>query len=333
MENNAYLLLLLKELQGHISPEEAAQLRQWRASSPENDATARDYTLLWEKAEGFNKQFNPDLDAAFAKVQAGIQRPEETPMQSRTFFRKYLRAAAAIALLAISVWGYQQYVNAPAALNELATAGQQEVRQIALSDGTEVWLRNGSSLQFPSKFSGKKRVVKLNGEGYFKVAHDAKHPFQVRLDNHGYVQVLGTEFGVNQHTGNTTVLVRNGRVQFSPNGKTKSPVLTASQKATYDADKSRLSISNVNSLNDLAWQAGGLEFVKTPLSQVIEDIEKYYHVKIALQNRQVANCLHSSPLTRDSVDHVLQGIALAYGFKLRHTGAGSYELSGGACPD
>lgn len=333
MENNAYLLLLLKELQGQISPDEAAQLRQWRDASPENEAAARDYILLWKKAEGFHKEFNPDLDAAFAKVQAGIRRPEQVPMQGRTFFRKYLRAAAAIALLVLSLWGYQHYVNAPAALNSVASAGQQEVRQLALSDGTVVWLRKGSSLQFPDKFSGKRRLVKLNGEGYFKVAHDAEHPFRVALDGKGYVQVLGTEFGINQQTNTTTVLVRSGRVQFSPDGKTQSPVLTANQKAEYDATANRLSISNVSSLNDLAWQAGGLEFVKTPLSQVIEDIEKYYHVKVDLQNRQVANCLHSSPLTRDPVESVLEGIALAYGFKLRQTGADSYELSGGACPN
>lgn len=333
MENNAYLLLLLKELKGQISPDEAAQLHQWRAASPENDAAARDYILLWDKAGTYNHEFRPDMDAAFSKVQARIRNLEAPGLQSRTFFRKYLRAAAAIALLALSVWGYREYINAPATLDAFASADQQEVREVSLYDGTEVWLRKGSSLQYPNVFSGQQRLVKLNGEGYFKVAHDPAHPFRVALEGKGYVQVLGTEFGVNQQVQGTSVLVRSGRVQFSPDGKTQSPVLTANQKAEYDVAGNKLVVSNVSTLNDLAWQTGGLQFVKTPLTQVFKDIEKYYGVNITVLNTNIGGCLHSSPLTHGSVDDVLEGIAQAYGFKLKHTGSESYELSGGSCPN
>ncbi len=77
----------------------------------------------------------------------------------------------------------------------------------------------------------------------------------------------------------TTVLVRSGKVKFFPNATTQSPVLTANQKAVFDLASNTLRVSNAVSLNELAWQTGGLEFVKTPLSQVILDLEKYYHVK------------------------------------------------------
>ena len=42
--------------------------------------------------------------------------------------------------------------------------------QLSLSDGTQVWLNAASTLKYPIAFSGKERIVELNGEAYFEVA-------------------------------------------------------------------------------------------------------------------------------------------------------------------
>lgn len=42
--------------------------------------------------------------------------------------------------------------------------------------------------------------------------------------------------------------------------------------------------SNVSTFNELSWQTGGLEFIDTPLRDVIRDLEATYHVKISLSN-------------------------------------------------
>ena len=41
--------------------------------------------------------------------------------------------------------------------------------QLALSDGTEVWLNAESSITFPTIFTGKERTVSIKGEAYFEV--------------------------------------------------------------------------------------------------------------------------------------------------------------------
>ena len=67
--------------------------------------------------------------------------------------------------------------------------------KLTLSDGTEVWLNANSRLAYPTVFNGRERKVELQGEAYFKVAHDARHPFIV--DAGGMqTRVLGTEFNV-----------------------------------------------------------------------------------------------------------------------------------------
>ena len=51
---------------------------------------------------------------------------------------------------------------------------------IVLDDGTKVYLNSLSSLRYPTRFTGEKRVVDLDGEAYFEVAKSEK-PFIVQF--------------------------------------------------------------------------------------------------------------------------------------------------------
>lgn len=70
---------------------------------------------------------------------------------------------------------------------------------VVLGDKSEIWLNADSKLKFPVNFKGGERRVILSGEAYFKVAHDAEHPFVVETDL-GDVKVYGTEFNVKRYT-------------------------------------------------------------------------------------------------------------------------------------
>lgn len=75
---------------------------------------------------------------------------------------------------------------------------------ITLEDGTTVLLFPGSELQFPATFPASKRTVRLSGEGYFDVRHDAARPFTVQAGDASVV-VLGTSFNVRAYAAETTV--------------------------------------------------------------------------------------------------------------------------------
>ena len=51
---------------------------------------------------------------------------------------------------------------------------------VNLPDGSKVWLNAGSSLKYPTQFNDKQRVVSMQGEAYFEVESDKKHPFIVK---------------------------------------------------------------------------------------------------------------------------------------------------------
>ena len=67
--------------------------------------------------------------------------------------------------------------------------------RLELSDGSIVWLNHGSSLRFPLQFTGKERMVHLEGEAYFKVKSNASRPFIVRASDLQFM-ATGTEFNI-----------------------------------------------------------------------------------------------------------------------------------------
>ncbi|HEY0769382.1 MAG TPA: FecR family protein, partial [Sphingobacteriaceae bacterium] len=91
--------------------------------------------------------------------------------------------------------------------------------QVILPDGSKVWLNAGSSLRFPTAFTGKERQVELTGEAYFEIAKittlsssgrdKQRMPFKVKTDK-ANVEVLGTHFNVmayaEEGSVNTTLL-------------------------------------------------------------------------------------------------------------------------------
>ena len=104
--------------------------------------------------------------------------------------------------------------------------------QLALSDGSKVWLNSMTEFRFPVAFTGEERKVYLTGEAYFEVAPNSKHPFIVVTEEGMEVKVYGTEFNMNtyQHGGVQTVLV-SGKVGIRVNATGKEVMLAPRQMA------------------------------------------------------------------------------------------------------
>lgn len=54
--------------------------------------------------------------------------------------------------------------------------------KIVLADGSQVWINSQSVLEFPSRFTGGERRVKLKGEAYFEVSRNESKPFVVEVE-------------------------------------------------------------------------------------------------------------------------------------------------------
>lgn len=153
---------------------------------------------------------------------------------------------------------------------------------LMLSDGSQVWLNVGSSLTYPTAFSGKERKVKITGEAYFEVAHRDGIPFKVQHDNVS-VNVLGTHFNMNSYEDENEerITLLEGSVLISKNKSSK--LLKPGQQASIISTES----SDIKILNDvnieevMAWKNGKFRFGEnSDIAAVMRQISRWYNVDI-----------------------------------------------------
>ncbi len=154
--------------------------------------------------------------------------------------------------------------------------------KVVLSDGTRVWLNSSSSLTFPSDFTGAQRNVKLTGEGYFEVAHQAQKPFIVETNKQS-VEVLGTHFNINAYSDEnqikTTLL--EGSVKVLTADQKRSATLKPGEAAVL-SDKN-LSVQLADVSQSIDWINGRFNFSHTDVKLVLRKIARWYDIEVAYE--------------------------------------------------
>ena len=157
---------------------------------------------------------------------------------------------------------------------------------LKLSDGSEVWLNVGSSLTYPTAFTGKERKVKITGEAYFEVVHNAEMPFIVQHDE-VRVSVLGTHFNVNTYEGETAerITLLEGAVRV--NKSMVSQLLKPGQQASIVNESNDIKVlSNVDLNEVMAWKEGKFRFGEhTDIGTIMRQISRWYNVDIEYKGK------------------------------------------------
>ncbi|SHL88592.1 FecR domain-containing protein [Chitinophaga sp. CF418] len=170
-------------------------------------------------------------------------------------------------------------------LNKLIVPHGKEY-SIRLSDGTEIRMNAGSTLQFPFGFAGSSREISLTGEAYVKVAAAAGQPFTVHTPE-ATIQVLGTEFNINTYSpGKAAISLVQGAVKVLA-GKQKV-VLQPGFQAEYTTQNG-INTHPFDKNDVLSWLEGEYDFRETPLSEIIPILERWYDVKIITDHPAVAD--------------------------------------------
>jgi len=172
-------------------------------------------------------------------------------------------------------------VAAQVQFNTLSTVrGEQSPYPLVLADGTKVWLNAESSITFPTSFSGKERVVKITGEAYFEVVHDASHPFKVKVRDQ-IIEDLGTQFNINAYPDEPamkTTLI-NGKVKISEGSQVA--LLKPGFQAVVSPSGSSIIVQAADLDQVMAWKNGNFEFEGTPLKDIMRQISRWYDVDIS----------------------------------------------------
>lgn len=180
--------------------------------------------------------------------------------------------------------------------------------EIMLADGSKVWLNSGSTLTFPSKFNGKKRLVELDGEGFFEVKSDKEHPFIVSTSKY-QVKAVGTSFNIYdyQDSPQFEAALLNGKVEVTTNAKKSSVViLTPNQRAALC--QGVLEVKLIKNANNYLWRKGILYF-NEPLLEVFDKLQEYYDIEFQIRNTSLTR---ESPYctgkfrAKDGLEHIIR---------------------------
>jgi ferric-dicitrate binding protein FerR (iron transport regulator) len=323
MEENEYTILILRRLSRQTSPAEEARLQHWLDADPVNLLEYQSVEKTWQDCGSVLHHRTFDQKAAWEKidplraVSPAISTTRAAHPQ-RSIARKTMLAAASILLvLSSAAWWY--YTTLQRSSFRLITA-EHVNREITLPDGSSVFLRKGATLRYPGSFNSTVREVELTGEAFFQLAHDPSKPFRVRTA-HAIIEDIGTSFLVKNQGPRDEVIVTTGKIKLiDRNDTSNSVVITPGDKAILKENTPINAVERVTGTNFMSWKTQILDFRETPMEQVVQDVNEYYRVPLAIDpacQAEAAKIRMTAHFDNQPLKEVLDEIRLTTGLDTR----------------
>ena len=312
MDKIYYKELIEKYFDGNITDAEIKKLSDWI----KNDRHLQNW---WE--EEFSKSdagINPVLrDKLFARIKEQTQGKEETQGKEnpRTIRMNPWKWAAAIVLpICIAFFTYylvdsSQTVGAPF----IVKADKGDKATIELPDGTNVVLNSASQLSYLNNFGENGRRVQLNGEAYFKVAHDEKCAFIVQVGDLE-VKVLGTSFNVSAYEDakDVTVVLLEGKVGVY--AQKISHIMKPGDKIEYNKATHKITATQVHPTDYIEWTKGNMYFEKESLENIMKTLSRIYDVEIRFDSNKLPNEYFTGTIPGGGIQNALNILMLTSPF-------------------
>jgi transmembrane sensor len=284
--------LIFQVLGDTASPFEVGRLKQWREAAPENEEYFQEMAQVWSLTapEPFAPASgpppvedilvavpipsSPDIEPVAAELEASPDRSldiseRRTPQaESGSPWLRWGLMAASVAAVGLGLQFFGPGTQSPTAVHQ---AAQEQSLTVTLGDGSFVRLAAGSSLR-EWDVEGT-REVSLEGKAFFAVARDEARPFIVRAGA-GEVRVLGTRFQVSSVGDEMETVVVEGLVRVTSEGG--SVEVPAGSMVTANGDEAPETREVEDVLALLDWPEGTLLYQATPLSQVVQEVSRYY---------------------------------------------------------
>jgi transmembrane sensor len=199
-------------------------------------------------------------------------------------------------------------------------------KEITLKDGTTVFLNSGSSVFVSSRFGERTREVKLNGEAFFNVHHNAAKPFIIHS---GKLQttVLGTSFDIKAYPEDehVKVSVSTGRVKVEGSNAAAKPALyakalTHNQALVYDKVKGSHLVTTVNVDSISAWRSNHLNFDNASYEEIARMLGRWYDLDVTLSINRHDSRRYTLSFYNEPPDKVLNVLSALTGM--------SYTMNG-----
>ena len=305
MDKTHYKELIEKYFEETITDVEIKELSDWI----KNDRQLHDW---WEQEfERSDSSMNPVLrDKIFARIK------EETLGKEVHSPRIIPWKWVAAILLPVCVAFFFFYLldSSPTAETPfIVKAAKGDKATIELPDGTNVVLNSASQLSYLNNFGEKVRRVQLNGEAYFKVAHDEKHAFIVQIGDLE-VKVLGTSFNISAYKDDKeiTVVLLEGKVGVY--AQERSHIMKPGDKIEYNKTTHQIKTTQVHPTDYIEWTKGNMYFEKESLENIMKTLSRIYDVEIRFDSGKLPKEYFTGTIPGGGIQNALNILMLTSPF-------------------
>lgn len=317
------------------SPVEREFWQRWQAANPDKEEVLlQAKTILLElDADGSNWE-EKRKSRLFSKIKKRIDskgKGDSIPRYAnRSPVEMWVRVGVFVFLIAVSSISFwvsfseEETVPVVSALEWITKSNPRGQKStIHLPDGSTVVLNSESTVRYKPDFGQTHRDVFLQGESFFEVASDSLFPFRV-FSGELVTVALGTSFNINSYeAGRVQVQLATGKVRVFSGGREEEQVFLDPGEEVLLMEGHSLRKKKFNLQRAFLWKEGILFFEKTPFSEVVVDLERWYGVDIKIKNGvggQVAERRVSAEFDNVYLGDLLESLGYAYGFDYRISG-------------
>lgn len=301
----------LKELLSSEDPEiESLMQSHWEEFSPEGSRAPK------------------DLSEILLKMNQQIDENSKVPVL-RKIFTAYSRVAAILVIPLLLALGFfysqfgQSLFQKKVFVDVVSPVGSRTF--LNLPDGSMVWLNGASHIRYPAVF-GRSREVTIDGEAFFKVKSDKKHPFLVSAKDI-LVRATGTEFNVMAYQDNleVSVILKEGKVAVLDDKQSVIKEMGSGFQLRHNQQSSTNTYSEINAENYSGWINGRLILSRASLAEVVERMERWYGVDIEIVDKELLQLHFKATFVNESVEEALKLLQSTATFNFKFAKRASHE--------
>lgn len=315
---------------------------QWKLRNNYNTADAeKSFEKIWDKIQLQELQSNIEQHTI-------NQQPAINTVNYFNRIQKWAYAVAAATVIFGGIWLFAPTQKKGTTLakldaNEVSTKYGSKTK-LMLPDSTQVWLNAGSKLSYSNDYGQTIREVKLEGEAYFDVTHNANKPFIIHTDKMD-IKVLGTAFNVKCYPNEKsmeTSLIRGSIEVTLKNRQSEKIILKPNEKLvlnTVDSFTEKKSFQKNNKINmeqkpvvaiahvtydeqadavvESSWVTNKLVFRAETFEELAMQMERWYNVRIHFQNESLKQIKLTGIFEKESINQALAYLQIIAHFKYR----------------
>jgi transmembrane sensor len=313
--------LVRKYLQDNLTSQELLELRKKVNCATDEQLSG----LMLSDWKGEDIDESKADDVRIDEIRYSLEEQIGTRQNNYRLFKRTLQVAAAI-LLPVFIFStlYLYRENTQQTSEEMVVStAEGEHANITLPDGTKVNLNVESRLTYiPQTFNKKSRSITFDGEAYFSVSKNKDCPFVIHTQGFD-VKVLGTKFNLlaraKEPIGELTL--EDGSVSMTSVRTGQNVILYPNEKAIFDRATGGITVVSSASIEEAtSWKRKELIFHNSTFSNVLQELEKVYHVKIAVQSSNYMPDLFTGTIPSSNLNEAIEIIEKSYHLQGQITG-------------